>query len=315
VLAVPGPGRDRAASRSLEIPRPGHAASSARIANVSGFIESAALQLRVAKRLAPRRGATLGQRFGRLDDRLVFVIGSPRSGTTFLARAIGSLPGFVDLGEVPPLKAAVPQLAELEPHEAARRMRRILRLARRVGLVGAVRAVEQTPELAHVARIIPLAYPEARIVHIVRDGRDVACSLLDKPWLRSEQSKSDDAGLAYGSHARFWVEPDRRDEFETASDARRAAWVWRRYVSAARFAEGAFEVRYEELVQSPETIAAAVARHLNAPVEPLVASLDRAHAGSVGRFRTDLDKVQLAHVMEEAGGLLRELRYVNSASA
>ena len=287
----------------------------ARIESVSGLIESAALQLRMAKRLAPRRGATLGQRFGRLDDRLVFVMGSPRSGTTFLAGAIGSLPGFVDLGEVAPLKAAVPELAELEPEDAARRMRRILGLARRVGLVGTVRAVEQTPELVHVVRIVPLAYPEARIVHIVRDGRDVACSLLDKPWLRRDQAGSDDAGLGYGSHARFWVEPDRRDEFETATDARRAAWVWRRYVIAARSAEDALEVRYEELVQSSEVVAAALARHLDVPVEPLVAGLDRAHAGSVGRFRTDLDDEQLADVMVEAGQLLRELGYVNSASA
>ncbi|HXG75812.1 MAG TPA: hypothetical protein VNJ53_04515, partial [Gaiellaceae bacterium] len=54
--------------------------------------------LRVARRLAPRRGGTLRERFGPLDERLVFVVGSPRSGTTFLAGAIGSVPGFLDLG-------------------------------------------------------------------------------------------------------------------------------------------------------------------------------------------------------------------------
>ena len=199
-----------------------------------GIVDTALNNLRVAKRLAPRRGATLGERFGRLDDRLVFVIGSPRSGTTFLAGAIGSLPGFVDLGEVAPVKASIPALAALPPGEAARRLRRILAVARRAGLVGSVRAVEQTPELAHLARALPLAYPEAQVVHIVRDGRDVVCSLLEKPWLRAEQGRVDDAGIPYGSYARFWVEPERREEFEHASDARRAAWVWRSYVTAAR---------------------------------------------------------------------------------
>ena len=81
---------------------------------VPSLLDSAALQLRVAKRLAPRRGASLRERLGRLDERLVFVVGSPRSGTTFLAGAIGSMPGFVDLGEVAPVKAAVPELAALE---------------------------------------------------------------------------------------------------------------------------------------------------------------------------------------------------------
>ena len=44
---------------------------------------------------------------------MVFVLGSPRSGTTFLARAVGSVPGFVDLGEVAALKAAIPTLIDL----------------------------------------------------------------------------------------------------------------------------------------------------------------------------------------------------------
>jgi hypothetical protein len=282
---------------------------------VAGLFETAALQLRVAKRLAPRRGASLGERLGKLDERLVFVVGSPRSGTTFLAGAIGSLPGFVDLGEVPPLKAAVPELVDLPAPEAARRLRRILTVARRLGLVGAVRAVEQTPELAHLVGVVQDAYPEARIVHIVRDGRDVACSLLDKPWLRPRQTQSDDAGLAYGAYARFWVEPDRREEFERVSDARRAAWAWRSYVTAARSSSAALvEVRYERLAEAPDEVAAILAAGLDAPRDELTAALARVHGSSIGRHRRDLDEVQLADVLAEAGDLLAELGYVSSAS-
>jgi hypothetical protein len=281
---------------------------------VLGLLETTANQLRVAKRLAPRRGASLRERFGPLDERLAFVVGSPRSGTTFLAGAIGALPGFVDLGEVPPLKAAVPDLASLPPADAARRLRRILAVSRRVGLVGSVRAVEQTPEMAFLVRVVPLAYPEARIVHIVRDGRDVVCSLLEKPWLRAEQAQADDAGLPYGAYARFWVEPERRGEFERASDARRAAWVWRSYVAAARDGD-AFELRYEDLVADPARIGAELATFVDAPVGLLVDALSRAHAESVGRYRRDLDAEQLAEVEAEAGELLRELGYVSSASS
>jgi hypothetical protein len=278
---------------------------------VTGLLETAALQLRVAKRLAPRRGASLGERIGRLDDRLVFVVGSPRSGTTFLAGAIGSLPGFVDLGEVPPLKAAVPELVALPDAEATRRLRRILAVARRVGLVGAVRGVEQTPELAHLVDVVHLAYPEARIVHMVRDGRDVACSLLEKPWLRPQQANSDDAGVAYGSYARFWVEPSRRDEFGRVSDARRAAWAWRSYVTAARSASAPrIEVRYETMAEAPEEVARELAAHLEAPVDALAAATSRVHRSSVGRYRRDLSEEQLADVLAEAGDLLRELGYV-----
>jgi hypothetical protein len=277
---------------------------------VTRLLDSTLNQLRVTKRLAPRRGASLGERFGPLDDRFVFVLGSPRSGTTFLAGAIGSVPGFVDLGEVAPVKAAIPELATLPPPEAAARLRRILGLARRAGLVGHVRPVEQTPELAHVAAALPLAYPEGRVVHIVRDGRDVVCSLLEKPWLRRGEDAGDDAGIAYGSYARFWVEPERVREFESATDARRAAWVWRRYVSAAR-SSGAVsvELRYEEVAADPEDAATGLAESLGTPRGPLLLRLRAAHNSSVGRYRRDLSADQLAEVEDEAGDLLRELGY------
>lgn len=283
---------------------------------VPGLASSIALNLRVTKRLAPRRGASFRERFGPLDERLVFVVGSPRSGTTFAAGVIGSAPGFVDLGEVAPVKAAVPGLAPLAPEDAARRLRKLLAVARRAGLVGSVRAVEQTPEVAHLLPAVPLAFPEARIVHMVRDGRDVVCSLLEKRWLRASQAEADDAGLAYGAHARFWVEPGRRDEFEHGSDARRAAWVWRAYVGAVRSSGvPVHEIRYERMAESPDDVAQQLAAYLGAPAAPLASGFARVHAESVGRWSRDLDEAQLADVLDEAGELLRELGYVSSASA
>ena len=277
-----------------------------------GLARSVALQLRAAKRLAVRRGATVRERVGPRDDRLVFVVGSPRSGTTFLAGAIGSVPGFVDLGEVAPVKAAIPELVGLPTSEAAGRLRRTLGMARRAGLVGSVRAVEQTPEMVYLVDAAMAAFPQARVVHIVRDGRDVVCSLLERGWLGAGRAGgADDAGLAYGVEPRFWVEPERRDEFVTVSEAGRAAWAWRRYVSAARSAATPpFELRYETLAHGPDAAAEELATYLETPVEPLVEALREVHTGSIGRYRSDLDDEQLADVVAEAGGLLRELGYL-----
>ena len=277
-----------------------------------GPLQSAALHLRTAQRLVRRRGRPLGARLGPLDERIVFVLGSPRSGTTFLARSIGSLPGFVDLGEVAPLKALIPELVTCPPEQAARRIRRVLAITRRVGLVGSMRPVEQTPETAFVTAALDLAFPEARLVHIVRDGRDVVCSLLDRGWLSAGRGGGDDAGLPYGSDPRFWVEPGRAAEFVAASDARRAAWAWRRYVSAARQAgERSFELRYEQMVANPESVAAELADVLAVPAAPLAHALQGAHGRSVGRYRQELTREQLDEVMDESGALLAELGYAH----
>lgn len=272
-------------------------------------LHSTALQLRTAGRLIRARGVSLRGAVSALDDQMVFVFGCPRSGTTFLAGAIGSCPGFVDLGEVAALKAAVASLARLQTDEAARRIRRLLVVTRRLSLVGGLRAVEQTPETAFLAPAVRAAMPGARLVHIVRDGRDVVCSLLDRGWLSAGRRGADDAGLPYGAHGRFWVESGREAEFEAASDARRAAWAWRRYVTAARGA-GDVEVRYERLAADPRSTADELAEALGAPADPFARALQRASEASVGRYRRDLSAAQLADVEAEAGDLLRTLGYL-----
>ncbi len=241
----------------------------------------------------------------------MFVIGSPRSGTTFLAESLGAQPGFVDLSEVTPLKAALPALAGASEEEAARRIRQILERLRRLALARRLRAVEQTPEMSFFVTAALRAYPQARAVHIVRDGRDVVASLLERGWLQASQADADDAGLRYGAHARFWVEPQRTDEFARASEATRAAWAWRRYVTAARRSpERTLEIRYEDLAADPSAAAGVLAAHLGSDPGPLARALALVHGRSVGRWREALSPQQVADVEREAGPLLRELGYL-----
>ncbi len=269
------------------------------------LVSAASLYGRSSLRVLQRR------REAGVEERLVFVTGCPRSGTTFVAGALGSQPGFVDLGEVHPLKAALPALAELGDAEAAAQLRRILDRVRRLGLAARLRGVEQTPETAHVLPAVLLAYPEARIVHVVRDGRDVVCSLLERGWLSRGREGADDAGLAYGSQARFWVERERLAEFGRLSDAGRAGYAWRRYVETARrTTERLVELRYEEVVADPAAAAALVAAHLHTDPAPLAGAFGAAHGRSVGRWRDELDASQVADVEQEAGPWLRELGYL-----
>jgi hypothetical protein len=278
---------------------------------------SARLYAASARRVLKTSGLSgLGERLRRPEERLVFVLGSPRSGTTFLAGAIGGIPGFVDLSEVNPYKAAIPSLVGLPEQVAAARIRVVLERVRRLALVPGWRGVEQTPETAFVLGSALRAYPQGKAVHLIRDGRDVVCSLLERGWLSAGRAGGDDARLAYGSRARFWVEPGRVAEFERASDATRAAWAWRSYVTAARAAADGrtLELRYEAIAVGPAEAAAAISAHLGVePARvgpaPLQQNLDRFHDHSIGRYQRDLDPAALADFEREAGSLLRELGY------
>jgi hypothetical protein len=263
---------------------------------LSAFLDYCTAGARVAERSLAQR-----PRLGR-EERLVFVVGCPRSGTTFLGRAIGGLPGFVDFGEVTPWKAALPTAP------SADELRRILERIRRIGLARGLRGVEQTPETAHVLGAALEAYPQALTVHAVRDGRDVVCSLLERGWFDADNKGRDDARLAYGPQPRFWVEPERREEFAQVSDACRCAWAWRRYVEAVQSADAGdrlLEVRYEDLA----TVADRLAEFLGANVTSTHRALDDFRDSSIGRWKQDLTPEQLTDVETEAGPLLAALGY------
>src|SRR4029453_1678819 len=158
-----------------------------------------------------------------------------------------------DLGEVRPVKSSIKRWATLPEDKAATELRSTLERVRRLGFVRDRGPVEQPPELRFVVGAAVRAYPQATVLHIVRDGRDVVCSLLERGWL-PEREGHDDAGQPYGRHPRSWVEPERREEFTRAREATRAAWAWRRYLSAARAVpEHTLEIRYEEIAADPAT--------------------------------------------------------------
>ena len=272
-------------------------------------VDRALLYAATARHVLPR-GRVQARRRGPAQAP-VFVVGCPRSGTTFTGRSLGAHPGLVDLGEAAPHKASVFELARLPEAEAAARIRRTLELVRALALVRGLGFVEQTPETCFVLPAALRAYPDARAVHVVRDGRDVVCSLLERGWLRGGRGGRDDVGAEFGAHARPWVEPERETEFLRAGEAARAAWAWRRHVTAARApaSDRVVEVRYEQLVGDPPAAAAHLAERLDLDAGELERALGASFDRSVGRWRRDLRADQLADVEHEAGPLLRQLGY------
>lgn len=273
---------------------------------------------RTMRRARRRTGIRLSGVVGRIRFDPVFVLGSPRSGTTVTAEAIGDVAGFIDLGEVNRYKRAVPDLyaARIDRRgEVVAEIRRILRTAQRLSGGVGLRPVEQTPESSFLVDELAAAFPDARFVHLVRDGRDVATSLLEAGWLGDRALGRDDAGLATGGHARFWVEAGQEGAFEAASEIRRCGWAWRRYEQAASVALARLDptrvvtIRYEELAADPGTVATMLADRLGGERAAFVRSFARIHRSSVGRHRKVLGGQQLEELLTEVGELLELLDY------
>jgi hypothetical protein len=260
-----------------------------------------------------------------LDPRLrepVFVVGAPRSGTTFLGSSIGALPEVSYHFEPRVTKAAARMVYDgtWSERRAGRVFRASYGLLQVAAAEGGRRFVEKNPENCFVVPFLLHTFPDARFVQIIRDGRDVAVSHAEKPWLAKSAAAGGGrgrGGQAWGPWARWWVERDRVAEFEAASDLTRTAWAWRRFTESARTslaelpADRVLTVRYEEVVQHPEQAARTIAPFFGhaEPPAPLLAALAKADPGSIGRWRDTLDEQGVADVEKQAGALLRELGY------
>lgn len=183
-----------------------------------------------------------------MPAKLVFLVGCPRSGTTWLQLLLAQHPAVATLPETHIFPDYVsPLLAKHRGSDPAR----VVGLGAIVGaeefrdlcrdLVTKVlaRALEDKPAATVILEKTPLhlnytqdileLFPDARFVHIVRDPRAVSASLLD-------------AGRDWG---KAWAP-------QTALDAAR---MWNRSMlhglQLRRLAGACTEVRYEELVASP----------------------------------------------------------------
>lgn len=252
----------------------------------------------------------------------VFVVGAPRSGTSVLAGTIGTMPS-VSYHREPVLMKAVARhvgRGDWSREGATRLIRAVYGALLAIHLDGDLRLVEKTPQNAFLVPTLAEAFPDGRFVHIVRDGRDASVSYLEKPWVRQVFAwthRRDPGGQPYGPFAPWWVEPERRDEYESTSDLHRAIWVWRRHVEAARSALADvdpsrwIEVRYEELVRDPAPVGEQILDVLSVadPAERarFHDALGQLRGASVGRWHDRFDDVDLAVIEREAGALLRDL--------
>jgi Sulfotransferase family len=256
-------------------------------------------------------------------DHAIFIVGAPRSGTTFLGGCIGRLPEVSYHFEPRLTKAAIQNV--YDGSWGQRRSTAVFRLSYGALLLAALdggrRFADKTPENSFLVPFLATVFPNAQFVHIMRDGRDAAVSHAEQPWLAAAaagRGERGHAGQPHGPQPRWWVEPGRRAEFATVPDIVRTAWCWRRFTEAALDglatlpAGRAVEVRYEAVVADPMAAAQKLGEFLGtspAGLDALRAGLRLARPDSVGRWRQRLHEHDVAEVEREIGPLLSLLGY------
>lgn len=250
----------------------------------------------------------------RLTDRMVFLVGAPRSGTNWLQRMLAAHPSVVALPSethlfshgLRHLDAQVQHGLLTSPSTgtvylprdewvAAMRNFCVLVYARVADSLDprARLVVERSPHHVLHLPLIAEVFPDAAVLHIVRDGRDVVRSLARQEW--------------------------------GPGGIREAAAQWRDAITSARAAAPALqryrEVRYEELMGDARNGVADVFRWLGLDADDdILTAVETASALSfnldptspeigIGKWRTQWSSAQLAAFDEVAGPVRRELGY------
>jgi hypothetical protein len=255
----------------------------------------------------------------------IFVVGAPRSGTTFLGACLSNLAEISYHFEPVVTKAAVRYIHAGEWSETKARIlyRMTYAWLMRMSFETNLRFCEKTPGNCFIVPFLYRSFTGAKFIHIVRDGRDAALSLSRKPWYGNKSRDSggrDPDGYLFGPSKRFWVEESRIDEYESSSDLHRCIWLWRRYVESALEgaesipAEHYYQLRYEDLLSDPAVHADRILEFLNIGNsesgisfrDNIVAS---ARADSIGRWKNEITVDQNRQLLQESGQLLQQLGY------
>jgi hypothetical protein len=266
-----------------------------------------------------RMHATEGRASSPLHDRLVFIVGARRSGTNWLQRVITAHPDVVGIpSETHLFSHGIAPLADRVQHATPGLARSGYTYMSRDAFLDTIRAfcdrmfgdlaevldpsarliAERTPWHVYQLELIGSVYPGARVVHIVRDGRDVARSLLSMSW--------------------------------GPTVIREAAEEWRSSVEAGRKGGATLarysEVRYEDLLAHSDEEVRRLYEWLELPADTQVLERTLTEAGipynvdpksfstEAGKWREALSARDVRIFEEVAGDLLDELGYERAPS-
>jgi hypothetical protein len=284
----------------------------------------------------------------------VFVVGCARSGTTLLKRVLNAHPQLAITKETHWIPLAYEERTGLSPDDLVTPAlvdklladRRFARMGLGRPELEALLDTGQPPTYAQFVtgafdlygraqgkRLvgdktpiygldIPLLHrlwPEARFVHLIRDGRDVCLSVQN--WKRQ------DGGTGLEDNVTTWAE----DPVTTAA----VWWTWR--VRLAREAgrplgpERYYELRYEALVSNPAAECARLCEFLGLPYDEAMLRFHEGHtkakAGLGSKkawlpitpglrdWRTQMPAADQERFEAAAGGLLDELGYPRAVAA
>ncbi|HYO47093.1 MAG TPA: sulfotransferase [Gemmatimonadota bacterium] len=296
--------------------------------------------------------------------KLVFVMGCPRSGTTFLLRCLSTLPNArVHAGILIPdrlchvtgaardddpvedllytfrsvlWKVFVSRItsrryhlmnALQNPSEALSGLR-ILLGAGELELERYL-MVYKEPFMTFAAERFAAHFSRARIIHLIRDGRDCADSLdrtygavLSDETLRVDRTHWREVGSEIGSariHGNrvvpWWVADGQEEEFVAATRIQRCLWMWKEAVVRGRRARGVagdryMELRYEDLCRDPATAGYAILDFLDLENgRRFLKEIRGARTASIGVARQRESDTWNAFP-RGVGEVLRELGYV-----
>ena len=217
---------------------------------------------------------------GDVNDHLgcaIFIWGAPRSGTTLLCELITRHPdvGYLGSEGKKPQEGTGFWWRAFGEHRGE--MNKNLALPGRIKQIrneysallrkqGKSRLLDKTPFMTLWIQLVNEVFPEARHLHIIRDGRAVVNSILYK--LRFSRKEKDQRfckeELFYGPHPLGLIDP------MSQSPAQRHTLQWILLVEQGRknaelLSQRYWELRYEDLVAAPRTMMKKVFSHALLP--------------------------------------------------
>jgi len=169
------------------------------------------------------------------------------------------------------------------------------------------RFVWKTPRNAFRLRFLHALYPEAYIIHLIRDGRAVAASILKR------------RRASGGLHQWWGVRPPGWQSVQSVSPIEQAAWTWQQCVDqirtdVARFPEGhCLEIHYESFLDAPGEVLRRVFSTAELSSEAFFTAKNRRHLDKVRppreTWQTRLRDDQIERLEEAIAPTLQECGY------
>ncbi len=252
------------------------------------------------------------------EIRQIFIISTGRTGTKFLAKLLNNYSSVFSVHEPRPhfLRLGYNYAIGNSSFEEARKKIKKFRIIqlKKISVNNQTFYIEANNRLFSLIPVLKSIYPNSKFIHIIRDGRDIVRSGMNRNWYKSTDH-------TFRLQAVDFIDDIYNSKWNSMNRFEKICWLWQKkdgiIYRDLKKSESFIQVKFKDIFENEKYVGLRkITNFLNLDFKNIDLSYFNKKINATSKYKfphwTDWNKEQINRFWEIAGNHMKKLKYENN---